>query len=186
MELKLLAERQYDSAVKEWPQQPHVDSSNMFTIVNPLAWARWAAIELPGGILDGYHSSQNSHCIDEDLLGPTQHINGKSYALVKLKGLSAMPVGQLTNMAKRPKNSTADMKATPSNLSNGIVDACFDKYGQLSSMTVHGEPLLFAKDEAAAFTLHDDNPEAYGEANHKYAIQIILVVFAVLNNATAF
>ena len=58
------------------------------------------------------------------------------------------------------------MKATLTSLSNGIVNAGFDNYGQLWFMSVNGKCLLLTKDEASSFTLHDDKLEAYGETSY--------------------
>ena len=150
-ELKLLAEAQYTSAVDEWPDQPAaVDASNTFTIINQLAWDRYCSIELPGDDFGG-----------DGISDRVQVIDGKIYDMVKLKGLSATPcIPKCTTLAR---NKDTNTKATPNSLSNGIVTAEFDEYGQLCSMSVRGEPLLLTKNEAASFTLHDDNPEAYGE-----------------------
>lgn len=164
-ELSALAQRQNQAAVEEWPQQPSGDDDDAFTVVNPLAWSRYSMIQVPEELLDdGNHST---HCVcsdDGDELYPMQVIGGKRFALVKLKGMSTTPYKLLSKDSKRARMAAADsMKATPSSISNGIVDAQFDEYGQLCSMSVRGEELLITNDEAASFTLHDDNPEAYGE-----------------------
>ena len=158
-ELKLLAEHQYKSSINEWPQQSTRGDSHEFAIANPLAWTRHAIVELPEKILDG-GPSHYVHSIDEDCAGPTQSIDGKCFALVKLNGLCAMPYSQQSS-AKKSKGEPSVMKATPTLMSNGIVGARFDGYGQLCSISIHGEPLLFSKNETASFTIHDDNPEAY-------------------------
>mmetsp|Transcript_14578 Transcript_14578/g.31707 ORF Transcript_14578/g.31707 Transcript_14578/m.31707 type:complete len:1092 (+) Transcript_14578:117-3392(+) len=160
-ELKLLAERQYESAVEEWPQQPAIDTSNIFTIVNPLAWTRYAIVEVPEDLLDGDHSSHIVHSIEDNVCDSMQLIDGKPCALVKLEGLSAKPYTILPKSAEQARGTVTNMEASPTSLSNGIVNAEFDKYGQLCSISIRGEPLLITKDEAASFTLHDDNPEAY-------------------------
>ena len=160
-ELKLLAEAQYTSAVDEWPDQPAaVDASTTFTIINQLAWDRYCSIELPGDVGD---ESMSPHHFGGDCNSDrVQVIDGKIYAMVKLKGLSAASyIPKCTTLARN--KDTNNMKATPNSLSNGIITAEFDEYGQLCSMSVRGEPLLLTKNEAASFTMHDDNPEAYGE-----------------------
>jgi alpha-mannosidase len=82
--------------------------------------------------------------------------------LVKVTGLSALPFKLLPAGAEE-ETEIMQMKATPNLLSNGIVSAEFDEYGQLCSILIRGEPLLLTRGKATSFTLHDDNPEAYGE-----------------------
>jgi len=147
-ELSSLAERQLALAIKEWLSSSDVDASTTtsYTIINQLAWERFDVVELPANVQP-----------EEDLFqGQMQLIEGKTYALVKLKGLSASP---LSNQAI---DTSTEMKATPKSLSNGIVNAEFDEYGQLCSMSIHGERMLLSKDKASSsFSIHDDNPEAY-------------------------
>ena len=158
-ELKILAEAQCASAVEEWPgQQATVESSNTFTIINQLAWERFVVVELVGDV--GDKSSHGDHFGGDGSSAKFQVIDGKIYAMVKLKGLTASHIPKCTAL---PRNNDTNMKATPNLLSNGIIAAEFDEYGQLSSMSVRGEPLLLTKNEAASFALHDDNPQAYGE-----------------------
>lgn len=162
-ELKLLAERQYASAAEEWPNQSTTDDDDdTFTIVNQLAWKRCCLVELPADMFrEGTHSSHYVHSKEDETFVPIQIIDGKPCAWVELEGLSAMPYSYVPKSAKRARYENRDMRATPTSMSNGIVDAVFDQYGQFSSMSVHGKPLLLTKDEAATFTLHEDNPEAF-------------------------
>lgn len=161
-ELKALAKRQYECATLEWPRQSaDAHDSNSFLIINPLAWTRHAVVELPAD-MPYVDRPCVIHSIDEGVFDlPVQVVGGKCYAIVKLKGLSAMPY-EIVPVPKEAKGETRnDTKATPTSLSNGIVHAEFDKFGQVCSMTVHGKPLLLQPDAAAQFTLHSDNPEAY-------------------------
>ena len=149
-ELSSLSERQLALAIEEWSSQfsSDVDASpsTYYTVINQLAWERYAVVEFPADV---------QH--EEDLLqGQIQLIEAKTYALVKLKGLSASPLSD-----QAIYTSTEIMKATPNSLSNGIVNAEFDEYGQLCSMSIHGEHMLLSKDKASSFSMHDDNPEAY-------------------------
>lgn len=142
-ELKALAERQYELATEEWPREGSSDGSDSFTIINQLAWERYTIVELP---------DNRSSVVGDDM----QDIDGQLFALVKLDGLSATHyVPKLSSSVLTLPNS---MMATSTSLSNGIVDAEFDKFGQLESMTIRGESLLL---RGCSVTLHDDNPEAY-------------------------
>jgi len=147
-ELSSLAERQLALAIEEWSQSSsEVDDSTTtsYTIINQLAWERFDVVELP-----------TDAQLENDLFqGQIQLIEGKAYALVKLKGLSASPLSDQTI------DTSTEMKATPNSLSNGIVNAEFDEYGQLCSMSIHGEHMLLSKDKVSSFSIHDDNPEAY-------------------------
>ena len=149
-ELSSLSERQLALAIKEWPFHfsSDVDASttSSYTIINQLAWERFDVVELPADVQPE----------DGLLQGQIQLIEGKTYALVKLKGMSASP------LSDQAIDTSTKMKATPNSLSNGIVNAEFDEYGQLCSLSIHGEHMLLSRDKASSsFTMHDDNPEAY-------------------------
>ena len=147
-ELSSLSERQLASAIEEWPFKSSTavdtNTTTSYTIINQLAWERYAAVELP-----------DVQPEDDLLQGSIQLIEGKTYVLVKLKGLNASP------LSDQSIDTSTEMKATPNSLSNGIVNAEFDEYGQLCSMSIREEHLLLAKEKASTFSIHDDNPEAY-------------------------
>ena len=148
-DLSALSQRQLALAIEEWSSQfsSDVDASpsTSYTIINQLAWERYEVVELPADV----------HFEDDLFQGQMQLIEGKAYILVKLKGMSASP------LFDQAIETSTEMKATPTSLSNGIVNAEFDEYGQLCSMSIHGEHMLLAKEKASSFSIHDDNPEAY-------------------------
>ncbi|KAL9188903.1 hypothetical protein ACHAXT_011393 [Thalassiosira profunda] len=161
-ELKELAESQVRAAIEEWPQQTKAKRGDRFTIVNPLAWSRYVMFEVPERLVSEGDKSIYYLCLLEPK--QVQVIEGKVYGCMKMEGLSAMSISVFPDeydARTMAKCGNKHMKATPTLLSNGIVDAEFDQYGQVCSLSVHGAPVLLAKDEAASFTLHDDNPEAY-------------------------
>lgn len=159
-ELKSLAERQYQSALGEWPRQP-AESKTSITIVNPLAWERHSVVELHIDFLLKDHGDHYLYFAEEEIYYPIQVVDDTAYVCVKLKGLSAIPF-QITNGVKRPKfTSPSNMTATPNSLGNGIVHAEFNSHGQINFLSIHGRPILIAKGDAASFTLHQDQPEAY-------------------------
>jgi alpha-mannosidase len=162
-ELKSLAMRQHESAIEEWPQHPSDGTNNAsFTIANPLAWSRFSMVELPPYLLDDGHSTYCVCSMDDGVSSPVQFVDGKPCAVVNMKGLSAQPFTLFPTGADDETNNDP-MHATPYLLSNGIVRAEFDEYGQLFSISIRGELLLLTRGKAASFALHDDNPEAYGK-----------------------
>lgn len=183
-ELKSLAKHQVEAAIDEWPHYSSQDSSDTtFTVVNPLAWTRFSMVHLPADLFDDGHSSYIVRSIDAEVSNQVQFVNGKPCAMVKVTGLSALPFTLLPTGAKE-ETKNMHMKATPNLLSNGIVSAEFDEYGQLCSILIRGEPLLLTRGKAASFTLHDDNPEAYGKTITS-TVQCHILIFHTLTYSTS-